>query len=540
MNTLVTLLRIRARRDRWQFVIWVGAFALLLAFTAAAMNATYGTQASREAVLRFAAGDPALLVVRGAPQGTSLGAMVAFEIMAFTGLLMGLMNTFLAVRHTRADEEYGRAELVAATSAGRELPTLATTLWGVILNVAVALVIFLALVVGGLEMRGSLVFASAMGATGITFLGVGLLTSQVFSTSRAANGSAAGLVGLAYILRGVGDATGTRADDGIIVTSGWASWLSPIGWAQQTSPYGLNQWWPMLLCIVAGAVLVAVTLALQSVRDSGAGLVAARAGRSTASPALRGPLGLAWRLQRASVIGWALGALALALLAGSLGPTSISTVTEDPQLSQAVRSLVPGGTGGLMEVFIAAMMGIVGLTVAGCVLQVVMRLRQEEAWGTAEAVLATRVGRMSWFSGFLVVGLIAAVLILLLCGLLTGTMLAAAGGDETLFGKSVAAAAAQLPAVLVYLTVLGLVFALAPRATVGVGWAMLAVGAFLGEFGGLLKLPEWARNISPFTHTPTVPLPNADWSGAWWMLAVAVAAAITAFVAVRRRDLATG
>lgn len=540
MSALGTLVRIRMRRDRWQALIWLATFGFLILFTAGAMNETYGTRAARETVLRFAAGDPALLVVRGAPQGTSLGALLAFEILAFLGLLVGMMSTFLVVRHTRADEESGRADMVAATHAGRVLPTVATALWGIGVNAAVALVIFGALAVSGVEVTGSLLLACAVGVTGVAFLGIGFLTAQVYSTSRAANGSAAAIVGLAYLVRGIGDATGTRNPDGITVTSGWASWLSPIGWAQQTSPFGLNLWWPLVPGVALAAILFTTTLVLQSRRDTGEGLVAARSGRVHASAALSGSLGLAWRLQRASVIGWGLGALAIALLAGALGPTSISAVTANEQLSRAVRSLVPGGTGALMEVFIVAMMGIVGLIVAGCVLQIVMRLRQEEAGGTAEVILSTRVGRLRWFAGYLIVGVAAAAIILVLSGLLTGAMLAGLTGDGTLFGKSVAAASVQLPAVLVYLGVLGLVFAVLPRATIGVGWAMLAIGAFLGEFGGLLNLPEWARNVSPFTHTPAVPLPDVDWSGAWWLIVVAVVAATAAFAAVRMRDVATG
>jgi hypothetical protein len=43
------------------------------------------------------------------------------------------------------------------------------------------------------------------------------------------------------------------------------------------------------------------------VRDYGAGLLPDKPGRATASAWLRGPVGLAWRLQRASLLGWAAG-----------------------------------------------------------------------------------------------------------------------------------------------------------------------------------------------------------------------------------------
>ena len=47
--------------------------------------------------------------------------------------------------------------------------------------------------------------------------------------------------------------------------------------------------------------------ALAAHRDQGAGLIPARPGSPRAGPWLRGPLGLAWRLQRGGLAGWALG-----------------------------------------------------------------------------------------------------------------------------------------------------------------------------------------------------------------------------------------
>jgi ABC-2 type transport system permease protein len=539
MNGIGTLLWMRLRRDRWQLFSWVVGIGLLMLLTVTAVAREYTTDAERDAVLRLALTNPALLALRGAPQNASAGAFLAFQILAFMALLAAFMNTFLAVRHSRADEESGRAELISATSAGRVSPTVATAIEGIIANVLVTAVVILALLGNGLDLAGSALFGLGIGGAGLAFLGVGLLSSQVFSTSRGANGWAASLAGFAYLLRGIGDATGTQGTDGLTSTSGWESWLSPLGWAQQMLPFAGNRIWPLFLDVGLAVILFAATLALQSVRDTGAGLVPARSGRPTASGALGGQLGLAWRMQRSSIIGWGIGAVLIALFAGSLGPASIEAVQNNPAVTAVIASLVPGGTGAMLKIFVAAMMGIVGLIVSGCVLQVVMRLRQDEAAGTAELVLATRVGRIRWFASYLVIGVIAAAVILLLSGLVTGAMLATTG-DQALFGETVAAALVQLPAVLIYLAVLGLVFSLIPRATIAVGWALLAVGTFVGTFGGMMGLPEWLRNIAPSTHTPAIPLPNPDWSGAWWMLVASVIAVALAIVAVRRRDLATG
>ncbi|TAM70582.1 MAG: hypothetical protein EPN48_04175 [Microbacteriaceae bacterium] len=541
MSAIGALLRLRLRRDRVQLVVWVLAIALMTVFTAAAVASEFGTSAERVGVLRLATATPALLAFRGVADGAGTGAFFVFDALTYLAVLTGLMSTFLAVRHSRADEESGRAELIAATSAGRLAPTIATVIEGVIANAAVMVLVFLGLIASGFDAAGSATFAWVLGAVGIAFLGIGLLCAQVFSTSRTANGCAAALVGIAYLVRGVADASGTVSADGLHTTSTWFSWLSPIGWAQKSAPYTDNAWWTGLLCVALCAVLVVVTLVLQAVRDTGAGLIAARSGRATASPALGGPLGLAWRLSRGSIIGWGVGALVLALVAGGLGGAVITLLKSNSSVTSAISTISPGSSGGLLQQFVVAMMAFIAVLVAGCMLQIIMRMRQDEAAGTTEVVLATRAGRIRWFLGFLGVGAASAVVILAVSGAITGGVLAGNPGVEpAIFGQSVGMALVQLPAVLIYLSVLGLVFAVLPRLTIGVGWAMLAVGAFLGQFGGLLKLPDWLRSISPSQHTPAVPLAGADFSGFWWMALIVIVVALVAAVLVRQRDAAVG
>src|SRR5262245_65833735 len=54
------------------------------------------------------------------------GAMTANELLPLTAVAVALMSIFLVVRHTRADEESGRADLVRAGVVGRHAPSVAT------------------------------------------------------------------------------------------------------------------------------------------------------------------------------------------------------------------------------------------------------------------------------------------------------------------------------------------------------------------------------------------------------------------------------
>jgi len=126
MNALGTLVRFRLRRDRVVGTAWVVVVALSIMFVVSALASTYGTHQMRLGVIEVLTSNPTLLAVRGAPDGASAGSFFMTEIGAFMMLLVAFMNTFTAVRHTRADEEQGRSDLIVATRAGRASSTWAT------------------------------------------------------------------------------------------------------------------------------------------------------------------------------------------------------------------------------------------------------------------------------------------------------------------------------------------------------------------------------------------------------------------------------
>ncbi len=117
--------------------------------------------------------NPVIMLFRGLPSGADEGAFMLFLIFPFLAIDAAFMSSFLAVRHTRMDEELGRAELVAATPAGRTVPVLATVAHGLLANLGLALLTSLALLSTGLAAGGSFVAGFGAGAVGVTFLGIG-------------------------------------------------------------------------------------------------------------------------------------------------------------------------------------------------------------------------------------------------------------------------------------------------------------------------------------------------------------------------------
>jgi ABC-2 type transport system permease protein len=69
------------------------------------------------------------------------------------------------------------------------------------------------------------------------------------------------------------------------------------------------------------------------------------------------------------------------------------------------------------------------------------------------------------------------------------------------------------------------------------GWALLAGVVFLGEIGPLMNLPSWVEKISPFAHTPKIPVEAMSWTPEVVLTVIAAALVAAAVVGYRRRGM---
>ncbi|MHC5794578.1 ABC transporter permease [Lacisediminihabitans sp. FW035] len=535
---MLRLLRAQARRDRWQLLIWILSTGLFAAFSATAVLSEFGGLTERTALMTLAASNPALLAIRGLPDGVSPGAVITFQVFTYLAIMAALMSTFLTVRHTRGDEERGRTELVGSTPVGRSSSLVATLTLGSLANIGIAVAVALGLVASGLPAAGSVLTGLATGAVGLAFCGVAAVAAQLARSSRAANSLAGAALALAFLLRAFGDALGTPDASPLRLVSAWPSWVSPIGWAQQVRPFGESTALPVLLDVALAGIGAILAVVLARRRDLGSGVIGERPGRARAARSLTGSFGLAWRLQRGAVIGWSCGALLLGIFAGGLADPAVAAVKANASIRAAVSGIVSGGTAGLLDVFVAAIMAFLGVLSAGVAVQAVLRARTEETDGHTELVSAGAVSRSRLVVDALGVAALSIVIVLVVGGLAAGLAFVAAGHPDR-FGITLAAALVQFPAAVMFAAVSVLILVLVPRLAVSAGWGLLAVGFVLGQFGGLLRLPDWVRDISPFTHTPVLPGADARWWPAIVVLLIAVGVSLAAAVLTRRRDLVT-
>ncbi|MDL9979362.1 ABC transporter permease [Microbacterium sp. ASV49] len=531
------LLRQRLRRDWLQLLLWILGTVLLAFSGYAGVTQSYGTHTDRVQVLAAVMANPVIMMFRGLPSGASEGQFVAFEILPWLTMLAAFMSIFLAVRHTRGDEEAGRSELVAATPAGRSLPTVATLIHGVMANVVLGVLVAAALIGSKLDAEGSWLMGAVSATTGIAFLGIGLMAAQLMRTSRGANSLTVWILVATFLINGIGNVAGTPSNDLTRISSSWLVWLSPFGWAQQARPYDTNDWWPAVLGLAFGVALAIVATALQSVRDMGEGFVPARAGRTFARPALSTPHALVWRLTNGGIIGWAIGGALTGILATKLSGLAGQVAGQNPAVQQILDKI--GKAGNLEETVVSVFFTMLGILAACAAVQIVARARQEEAHGTAENVLARPVDRVMWLLDYMLVATFAILITVAAAMLAAYAGLSGNKDASSLSHVVLVVGLGQALAACVFTVLTALVFVLFPRGTIAIAWSLLLLATMFGLFGPLFGLPEWTTKFSPFAVSPVVSNGDVDLRGMWWLvLAVAVGAAAS-LTLMRRRELAS-
>ncbi|WP_460979354.1 ABC transporter permease, partial [Pseudactinotalea suaedae] len=320
----------------------------------------------------------------------------------------GLMSLLTVVRHTRTEEHSGRAELIRSNVVGRHAQLTAALVLTTGMNLVVVGLIGAVMTGQGFDTAGSWLFAVGVGAVGLSFAGVAATTAQLSEYPRAAAGAAGAALGGAFALRALGDMTSEHGNA--------LSWLSPIGWAQQTAPYVLDRWWPLAISVAFAILTAALGYTLSTRRDLAAGLVPPRPGPSRAAPWLRSPLALAWRLQRAQLVGWS---LALAVGGGAYGAFTGPALDVFDDAPEELL-VVMGGTENITSGFLGVLALTFGVTVAVYAVLAAQTARAEEASGRAEPVLATAVSRQRWLGTHLGVVALGSLWLLLVSGLATG------------------------------------------------------------------------------------------------------------------------
>lgn len=378
----------------------------------------------------------------------------------------------------------------------------------------------------GFSVPASLFYATAATASAAMFLALGALASQLSPTRHQANGLAAAVFAVAFVIRMVADA-------GIGLT--WMRWASPLGWVENLRPLTAPQPLALAPIIVLAAAAAVAAVALAGRRDLGVGALARPKSAKASTRLLGGPAVLVVRLERWVGLAWIAGLAMLALIFGIVARSAAEGNVGVQQMEQAVARL-GGHQGGAAAwlgyefVFIAA---LAAFAAAGQI----SALRGEEADGHLDNLLVRPVSRATWLAGRL--GF--AVAFVILAGLATGVGgwigVAARDSGVGLAAMFQAGLNVAVPALFI-LGVGTLLYGLVPRLAAPVLYAVILWSFLIQIIGSTITVNHWLADTAVLTHLGPVPATSLNWTAIVWLTGLAALAALAGLAAFNRRDLA--
>ncbi|WP_017607680.1 ABC transporter permease [Nocardiopsis xinjiangensis] len=481
------------RRDRLLLALFIALPVLIVASQTNAFQELYPTAEARRTFTQQSNANPATLGMLGPIFASSLGSLVAWRVGVMGMLFAGIPSLLLVIRHTRAEEESGRRELLSSTTAGRNAPLTAALAAVFGANLALAAAVAIVLAAFGLPVAGSLALGLSFAGAGWMCAAIGGVAAQVSESVGTARGISLMAFTVLFLPRIAADAAGQEGG------FAWLSWLSPLNWTRLSSPFAGEKWWVLALVVGFTAVLAAAAYALCAGRDLGAGFLRPRPGPAQAAPGLASPLALAWRLHRSTLLSCTVGFALVGGLAGSVAPIS-TELLGDAQPEGGF--LAFAGADDVGEAFVSLIVYALSVSlVSAYAIMAVFRLRAEESSGHADSLLSGPVPRLRWAWSHLLIAALGPLVLLAALGLSAGLTYSLVSGDVAgelprILGSTMAA----LPAVWVMAALATAAYGLLPRFAAIVGWGALGVFLFIELGWEAQQISDAVFALSPFAH----------------------------------------
>jgi ABC-2 type transport system permease protein len=521
MSGVGALTRFALRRSRVLIGAWTAVLAVLCYASAAATDSLYSTVADQVKAAEAINASSALVALYGPILDVhSLGELAMTKTTVTYAVLVMALAITLVRRHTRVEEESGRAELLGGLAVDPRAQLVSALLVGTVASALVAATAALGDIAGGLPVAGSVWFAASWLGVGVVGTGIGAVTAQLSASARTCGAVAAGVVAVLFGMRALGDTT----------SAAWLSWLSPFGWSTRLRAWSDPRPWVLLLDLALAVGLAGAAVALRARRDLGAGLVADRPGPAAGSPRLADALSLNIKVHATALAVWTVACAILGALMAAIVP-GVDSILDSDNTRRLMERL--GGVGALQETLVAALVSVGAVVITCFVATVIGHGGAEENDGRTEEVLATATTRSGTFAAIAVVALGGAAWLLLVTGV---AMAIGSIGAEVSGGQVLAAALVQIPAVWVVAALALVAVAVRSRWAIA-GWVLVVAFFLLGPLAELLRLPGWVAGLSPYSHVPKVPAEQLHVTPLLTLTLLATLLVVAAWWRYRERDI---
>jgi len=522
--------------------VWILILVIFSAVLAPGMSGMFDAEARQQFVTTL--DNPVMVAMMGPVYGAdnyTPGAMYTGMMLLWVIIAVCIMNVFLVVRHTRADEEKGRIEVVRSLPVGRMANLNAAMITAVIVNGILGLLTGIGIAATGVEsmgFSGSMLYGAVICAAGLVFAAITALFCQLSSNKNGATGYPFLVLGIFYMIRAAGDMQGNDI----------ISCISPLGLTSRSQAYTENHWWPVFVLLFIFAVITAIAYKLNSIRDLDQGFIYARAGRKEASPFLRSNFGLAFRLLRSTVIIWAVVMFCLGASYGSVVGDISTFVGDSPEYLQilgmpadVVANMTDAAKNEMVQTyfmsFVTSMMTLICIVP---LLLAAMKPRNEEKDNREEYILSHAVSRFEYMVGYTAIAYVLSVLLPLATAVGIFASASSLAGDANPFtlGMMLKANLVYLPALWVMIGIAVLLVGLLPKAS-GAIWGYFGFVCFVSFMGELIGLPNWLLSLTPLKHVSQVLLVDINYKPLIVMTVIAAVLTAVGFISYKKRDIVT-
>lgn len=519
------LLQVSAKQDARSIAPWIALISALSVSSLLAYAFVFTEQASRQTLAATIGTNPAFGLLFGPARDLSTAdGFNVWRSQALGGFFAGLMAILIVIRNSRAEEDSGRAELIASTVVGRHARLGAAVGLAWLASIALGVVAAAATILFGGDVTGSIALAATFTASGFVFAAVAAITAQIASLAQTASAMAIATLGAAYLVRGYADASPEAA---------WAIWVTPLGWNQEVRPVTENNWWLLGASLLLASALLVVANILLARRDFGQGLVPTSPG-----PARGGFVtsvwGLALRLQRGSVIAWSTAFIILGGVFGYLASSMGDVVAQNPVIAGFLAATGASEEGLVFE-FLLMLLRLLAIIAAVFGVGVMMAVYREETEDRVEPLLAGALPRATFYASHVLIALIGPAIVLVVAGAVIGLVAAAAGAPGKT-GDLALQALAEVPAVWLLIGLSIATVGANPRVRMA-AWLAIVATFVLTILGPMLNLWDWILGISPLRHVPNVTAASPNYLPLLPISLIFVALVVVGFAGFHRRDV---
>ena len=524
--------RLVARRTVRSAAIWAVIFGIYAASKAIGVTEVYPSRAALSAAAQQFAGDQGINALVGRPRYLdTLPGEVQWNILQIMAVLAAIWALLAATKYFRGEEDAGRWEIllggpITARSAARN------ALGGLFASTALLFAMCAAFFMGvgadkavDIAPGPMVLLAFAVALACAMFVSIGALTSQLVPSRGRAAGLAAGVLGVSFLVRSLGD----------ITSATWLLHFTPLGWLEQISPLSHTEpLWilPPLALVVACSGL---TVFLAGRRDVGTGIIAVSDSSAPHTRMLNSPMLAAVRLTRTASLVWIAAFVLVGALYASFTHAGVASLQGSPNSVQIFQRLSHANAAfaeaylGIAFLLLMLLMCVYTATAMGSI-------RDEEASGRLDNFLIRPFGRMRWLAGR--VALVTAVIV---CGGVLGGVGSWIGLGNQVPGISFGTLfAAGLNTIVPSLFVLGaglLALGLWPRRTIIIAYAVLGWSFLIVMLSSGIYVPSWIQDTSLLHHIVFAPAAPPNWETDGVITAIAVGLCMVGTTLFDRRDL---